>query len=315
MGVVAFCSAKGSPGVTTSALLVAALWPRRVLLVDADPAGGDVALRLPGTDGLALDTRRGMLTLLPMARRALDPFALYQHAQELSGGVPVLAGLAGPEQAGAVGELWTELARAFAALPGADVIVDAGRVHSHAVHLSLLRQADVVAWVLRPTVAGVVHARERLRLVGPALRRIDGTFPRIGLVVVAPVDARDEVDEVGHAIHAELPFVELFGQVALDERGAGIFEGLSVPRPQRTMLVRSGGELASTLVSIMPEPLDDTRPGAAPPGPVLPEAAAAGPVPPEAVAPGPVPPEAAAPGPVPPGAAPPGPVPRLEATG
>jgi MinD-like ATPase involved in chromosome partitioning or flagellar assembly len=281
VAVVVFCSAKGSPGVTTGALLTAALWPRPVLLVDADPAGGDVALRLPGPDGSPLGVGRGLLSLLPTARRTLDPTLLFEHAQEVSGGIPVLAGLAGPEQAGAVGELWGVLARAFAALTGGDVIVDAGRVHSQAAHLPLLRQADMVTCVLRPTVPGVVHTRERLRQLEPVLHRADGSRPRIGLAVVAPADDRDTVAEVVHSIHAELSFVELFGHLALDARGARIFEGIPVSRPQHTMLVRSGGELVRVLVELLPAvPAATADPvGASPPVAAAEPASAQEPVP------------------------------------
>ena len=40
MAVIALASASGSPGVTTTALGLALLWPRPVLLVEADPTGG-----------------------------------------------------------------------------------------------------------------------------------------------------------------------------------------------------------------------------------------------------------------------------------
>ena len=40
MAVIALASASGSPGVTTTALGLAMLWPRPVLLVEADPTGG-----------------------------------------------------------------------------------------------------------------------------------------------------------------------------------------------------------------------------------------------------------------------------------
>ena len=40
MAVIALTSASGSPGVTTTALGLALLWPRPVLLVEADPTGG-----------------------------------------------------------------------------------------------------------------------------------------------------------------------------------------------------------------------------------------------------------------------------------
>ena len=40
MAVIALTSASGSPGVTTTAVGLALLWPRPVILVDADPTGG-----------------------------------------------------------------------------------------------------------------------------------------------------------------------------------------------------------------------------------------------------------------------------------
>ena len=65
MVAVALVSAKGSPGVTTSALALSNAWPevhsdRRVLLAECDAAGGDIASGyLRGT----LDASRGLLAL------------------------------------------------------------------------------------------------------------------------------------------------------------------------------------------------------------------------------------------------------------
>ncbi len=51
MTVIAFTSAKGSPGVSTVVLGLGAVWTqtqpeRRVLVVEADPAGGEAAVGL-----------------------------------------------------------------------------------------------------------------------------------------------------------------------------------------------------------------------------------------------------------------------------
>jgi MinD-like ATPase involved in chromosome partitioning or flagellar assembly len=253
VAVVAVCSAKGSPGVTTTALLLAALWPVPVLLVDADPAGGDIALRLPGQHGRPLDAERGLLTLLPLARRGLVPDVLFSHAQLIAGGTAVIAGLGGPEQAAAVGALWDTLARAFAESP-VDVIVDAGRTHSQSVHLPVLRRADVVVSILRPTVAAVVHTREQLRGLGPQLRRPDGSAPRLVTLVVHDTRRPEEVADAAGAIGAELPSVGHLGHLALDPVGAGIFEGRPRSHPERTMLVRSGRAIVSALVPSLPQP-------------------------------------------------------------
>jgi MinD-like ATPase involved in chromosome partitioning or flagellar assembly len=185
MGVIAFFSAKGSPGTTTTALLAAALWPAPVLLVDADTEGGDVALRLRRQDGAPVDRSRGLLSLLPLARREMHPATLPEHAQVLRGGLEAVAGLSAPGQAGAAGHLWANLADAFSRTTDRDVVLDCGRVTGTSVHLPLLQAADLVVCVLRPDVSGVVHARDRLAALQPHLVGPGGRAPRVGLVVVA----------------------------------------------------------------------------------------------------------------------------------
>lgn len=244
MAVVALLSAKGSPGVTTSALLLAALWPRQVLLVDADPEGGDVALRLRREDGSPVDRSRGLLSLLTLARRELSPSALPEHAQTLLGGTQLLAGLGGPEQAGAAGQLWHALGRCFASTRDRDLVVDCGRVGSTSVHLPLLQQADLVLCVLRPTVSQLVQSRERLAALTPLLA-VGGRVPRLGVVVVAPAGARRDVAGVTTVVERDLPGVEPYGVLAHDPQGAGVFDGGRLPRPERTLLVRSGRELVA----------------------------------------------------------------------
>ena len=44
MAVIVLASASGAPGVTTTALGLALVWPRPVVLVDADPVGGSAIL-------------------------------------------------------------------------------------------------------------------------------------------------------------------------------------------------------------------------------------------------------------------------------
>ena len=42
MAVIVMTSAAGAPGTTTAALTMALQWPRRCLLVEADPAGSSL---------------------------------------------------------------------------------------------------------------------------------------------------------------------------------------------------------------------------------------------------------------------------------
>lgn len=247
--VLSVLSAKGSPGATTTALLTAALWPRPVLLVDADPAGGDVAVRLPAEAGGPLDADRGLLPLLSAARRGLTPAQVVAEAQQAAGGTAVVAGLAGPEQSAAAAANWPALATAVAevtAVSGLDVVVDAGRTAPDAVHLPLLRACDVVVLVLRAEVGSVLHARERVRGLATALRRADGLLPRFGVVVVGGRGPRD-VTQAVEAVRSAGAFVEGFGALPLDAAGARVFDGGRTLRPERTALVRAGSVLVTTL--------------------------------------------------------------------
>lgn len=245
MTVLGFFSAKGAPGATTTAMLVASLWPQPTLLVDCDPAGGDVALRLPAPDGRPLDPATGMLTLLPLARRALEPAALVAHTQQVLGGGEVVAGLSGPEQAAAAGPVWGAVADLLGAAPDRDVVLDLGRLDSRSPVLPLASAADLVVEVVPANVTGVVAARSRLRTLLPALTDREGRSPVVGLVVRS-ADER-EAENAGALIQSEFPDVRWFGRVADDPAAARMFDGEAVSRPERTLLVRSGRELVATL--------------------------------------------------------------------
>lgn len=245
MSVVAFFSSKGAPGTTTAAMLAASLWPRPALLADCDPAGGDLGLRLPAPDGRPLDLGRGMLTLLPIARRALEPATVLEHSQQVLGGGDVLVGMTGPEQAAAVGPVWATVAGAFRAMTEHDVIVDTGRLDSRAPILPVVVAAQVAVCVVDSSLAGVYSGRARLRTLLPALTGADGGGPRVGVVVQA-ADRREALD-ASHVIQGEFPSVAYFGYLARDAAGAGIFNGRPVSRPERTMLVRSGAAVVTAI--------------------------------------------------------------------
>lgn len=251
MGVLAFLSAKGAPGTTTTALLTAALWPAPVLLVDADPEGGDIALRLRREDGAPVDRSRGLLSLLPLARREMQPATLPEHAQVLRGGTEVIAGLSGPEQAGAAGHLWSNLADAFARTADRDILLDCGRVSPRSVHLPLLQRADLLVCVVRPTVSGIVHTRERLAALEPSLVSVEGHRPRVGVVLVADKPGGRDARGAADVLARDLPGVEVFGVLALDSQGASVFDGYEIARPERTMLVRSGRQVVADLVAAL----------------------------------------------------------------
>lgn len=239
MALITVMSAKGAPGATTTAMLLATLWPEASILVDADPLGGDVGLRLPTEKGQPFDLERGLMSLLPVARRGLLPEMVAQHAQTALGGQPVVCGMPGPEQSAAVTPLWPALADAFARVPDADVVADAGQVHLKAPHLSLVERSDVLLLVYRPTVGSVLHTRRRLESLADLL---SASATRVGVVGVA--GPKEDCASAAAALVGERSWVTDYGTVALDPRAVAVFEGGEVFRPERTLLVRSGRTLA-----------------------------------------------------------------------
>ena len=159
MTVVALASIKGSPGVTTAATAIAASWPagRKVLLVEADPFGGDLAPRY------GVSVTGGLASLFAAARRTLDPEAVWDHVHELPGGLPVLFGLTGVHQAVANEKAWPTIAKALAGLD-ADVVVDAGRLLPHFAGgvRDVLEAADALVLLCEPTLEAIVHLRDAL---------------------------------------------------------------------------------------------------------------------------------------------------------
>jgi len=161
--VIALASVKGSPGVTTAALAIAARWPagRKVLLVEAVPFGGVLSPRYGAT------VTGGLASLFVAARREFTPEAVWDHVHELPGGLAVLFGLAGVRQAAANENVWPTIAAALAGLD-ADVVVDAGRLlpdFAGGVG-AILGHADALVVLCGSTLEAIVHLQNALpRLV------------------------------------------------------------------------------------------------------------------------------------------------------
>src|SRR5690606_15599641 len=82
VALIVLAADKGAPGVTTAATALGAVWPRPVLLAECDPAGGDLAYRLPAADGGVLIPTTGLLSLGAVARRGLQPHQIHEHTQK-----------------------------------------------------------------------------------------------------------------------------------------------------------------------------------------------------------------------------------------
>jgi hypothetical protein len=247
--MVALAADKGSPGVTTAALTIAAVWPRRAILAELDPFGGDVALRLRGPRGVPLSPEIGLISLAVGARRGATPHQVFEHVQRLDGGLEVVVGLTAPEQATGLTGLWAPTAMLLQQLPDADVVADCGRLYPGSPALDVLPHAAAIVLVTRTGVEAVAHLRSRAgALLADLGRRGVRAPPIFALVVTSPRDDRStpEVERVMR--QARLP-VPVLGRLAYDQKGAGMLTGEWAGRLDKSLLVRSARDVASRLAA------------------------------------------------------------------
>ncbi len=236
--LIAVCSVKGSPGVTTLAIALAACWPQpvRCVLVECDPSGGDVATRF------SLASSPGLVSLAAAARRRTDPALVWQHTQSLPGGLPVVVAPPGADQARAALEALvpdgsSEFAMfgELAASPGVVVIVDCGRVDPASAVVPVAWSADAMVVVSRAHADALAHLATRLATVGrwsrrPALVLTGSGYPT-------------------SAVERELG-VPVIARVPEDRRGAAALSGRSAGRgPSRSPLGRTAVRVAAVLAA------------------------------------------------------------------
>jgi MinD-like ATPase involved in chromosome partitioning or flagellar assembly len=245
--LVAFASAKGSPGVTTTAAALGSVWPANVVVADMDPAGGDLALRLRAPQERPLDPERGLLSLAAAARRGLEPGEIAAHAQTTDGGLDVLTGVSSPEQVTGIGPVWPAVAAALRDLPDVDVLADCGRVVPGTPVLPVLTAADAVVLCVRPSVESYAHLRERLRWLTGLLRIGEiGSIP-VGIVLRTAVSDTGAARDLDRLLQHDRLQVSVIGRVAEDRRAALGLAGLWSRRLDRSLLIRSARELVSAV--------------------------------------------------------------------
>lgn len=244
MSLVALAADKGSPGVTTAAVALAAVWPRPALVAECDPSGGDLALRLHAPGGAPLHPERGLLSYAAAVRRGAAP--MRDHLQEADGGLGVLLGLQTAEQAAGLAGLWPGIATGLAQERSADVVADCGRLGPATPVVDVLRRADLVLLLTRPALDAVVHLRDRLSVLLPQLGG-PGRPADVGVLVVAPVRHDTAAGEVAAVLEQSGITVPVLGRLAHDPDGAAGLAGQPVRRLDRSWLVRSAREVALLL--------------------------------------------------------------------
>jgi MinD-like ATPase involved in chromosome partitioning or flagellar assembly len=212
--LIATISAKGSPGASTLALGLAARWPQRgAVLVEADPAGGDLATRFglhhkPGLSTMAIDTRN--LDAQPQPREWI---------QRLPCEVPAVLAAPGPAAAASLTTLGGRVPQMLRLLADQHpaVVVDAGRWQPSTPVDCLLMAANVVLLVARPT-------SDEIRQVDVRIQALRELAADVRLVLVG-VHGAWPPREIAEALHVPVAQV-----VPVDRRGAGVLAGRLVPR-------------------------------------------------------------------------------------
>lgn len=258
--LIALCSEKGSPGTSTSALALASAWDEPAIVVEADPAGGDLGIRLRPR-GNALPEAPTVLSLAAAARVDKEPDLTNRHAHVLSPQVSVVPAPLRWEQMAKVGD-WRAVADCLRRSP-VPVFADLGQIHSGSSALPIAASADVVILVGRPDVTSVVRLRDRLAHLGTDLAAVRGTPARLYAVLVSTArhgQAHANDLAVLLAETSARPFLAGVGFLALDEgtvRRLGTGENPG-KRLARTNLMRSGRILATDLRAVI-----ESSPGAA----------------------------------------------------
>jgi len=257
--VVAVCSDKGSPGATTTALALAAGWPGPAVAVEADPYGGDLAIRVRTGTGAALPEAPTVLTVATAARTSPPgalPDLVARYAHRVGPQLSVLPGHLAAEQISGVAN-WEPFAEALASST-VPVVVDVGRLHAGSPLLPVAARADVVVVVGQAQPVSVIRLRERLtRLVAP-LAAQRGSPPRLFPVLVSPsrhgradvADLRRVLDDTPAG-----PLLVGVGYLAMDPAAVRRLEAGEDPtrRLARTPLLRTASALAVELSALTGE--------------------------------------------------------------
>lgn len=197
----AICADRGAPGSTTTALALAAARGLPAVVVEADPYGGDLALRIRH-DGDPLPTTPTVLSVSagrsgqgrtsgprtsldgpggPSERRHRDLWRDGSH--EVSEHVRVVPGFMAAEHGTSMA--WPVLASALEA-QSVPVFADLGRIHTGSPSLAVAAAADALIPVCRNDMASVQHMVDRLELLVPAIADRNGRPPVVLPVVIAP---------------------------------------------------------------------------------------------------------------------------------
>jgi MinD-like ATPase involved in chromosome partitioning or flagellar assembly len=239
--IVALGSVRGSPGVTSWTMLLAAAWEqesvdRGRVVLEADPDGGVLAARYgvgvdPGAITFAASHRRGVGEWLEVA----------EHSRDLGSNVMLIPGT---ESADRASSMWRDAApttaSAIAANSRFDWFVDCGRFRPESPSLAFTEVAALTILVVGPMIEDLLQLPATLRLLQPRNGKV------VTMVVGKPAHRLQEIKDF---LRSEHVFLAPSSRILPAETAAII----STNRARRGWLWRSALTLVAELKATMPE--------------------------------------------------------------
>jgi MinD-like ATPase involved in chromosome partitioning or flagellar assembly len=228
---------------TTTAVALTSAWPseRDVVLVEADPSGGDLAAWLDMPVAPSLST---------IVTRALDGAwpDIERHVRTAAAGIRVVPA---PDRAGeaarAIGESARFVVATFAARSSPVVIADTGRLHPAPAAHAFVAAAEVTVLVHRQSVQSARAAAVRLQRLAEQVDTL-ANLPT-ALVVAVVGGAPFDLGEIGSFLYDAVGGTRLVG-LPTDDLSAAVLggrAGVTARRLSRLPLMRAAGELATVV--------------------------------------------------------------------
>lgn len=245
MAAIFLCSVAGSPGVTTTAVGLAEVWPRPVIVVEADSSKPSSII--PGYMQGQLDNSRGLLPLAVQTQRGgltneamwdqLVPLAADLDKSDPASGKYLLSAVSSAAAARNMVGLWSDLAVVLSQQSdsGVDVIIDAGRYTPEDGRTPLLQMADTALVLARPVLPDLAALVDPLSSLREVLSRV-GHEDYLGLVLMKSVTGNYGAGDIEKNLKTSA-----VGKIGWDPEHAAVFsQGVSRPRSFKRSEILSG---------------------------------------------------------------------------
>ena len=259
--IVSVCSDKGSPGVSTLAMVLGLVWPGKRVVVEADTAGSDLSFRLrpaTSTDGGVLGghlaPEPSIASLATAARLGLTESGPVPYGQDTTLGVSVVPGVLSAERFRALRALWPQVATELAEWSGT-VIADLGRLQPGNPAMPLAHSSTAVLLLTTANLEGLYHVRDRVAELSAATGDPGRHRPSLGVVVTGELrDRRSSTEQVRQVLASIGSPAPVVGFVANDPAGArGLWAGELTRRFTGSDLVRTARATAESVLAAWPE--------------------------------------------------------------